>query len=176
MSKLVKFIYVKDENFIHEYERRVLRSRLCLVIGEWAGRDGEDTDHWRVKWEDLSAHLRETGAPQQVLDLAGGSAGRVRRGAGAARPGGDGNTPARMAAALRLEACWSITSEWSRPYTCPAPARTSSATAMPGPNPISRTRSVGFTASSEATQQLRCLFDGRWANIQPVTLPGAPRG
>jgi hypothetical protein len=109
----------------------------------------------------------EAGAPQQVLDLIGGAAGRARRGAGAAGLGCDGNAPAgceppaqlgepfggrgpepegvdgedgvegaveggrklidrcidqgdrlaRMAAALRLDACRSMTSEWSMPYT-----------------------------------------------------------
>jgi len=56
--------------------------------------------------------------------------------------------------------------EWSMPYTWPAPARTSSATASPGPKPISRTWSAGCTPSSETTQPLRCRLDGRagqWA-------------
>jgi len=62
------------------------------------------------------------------------------------------------------------------PYTWPAPARASSAIAMPGPKPISRTRPTGRTSSSETTQRLRCRLDGRCANIQPVTLPAVPRG
>jgi hypothetical protein len=47
-----------------------------------------------VSGEGLGARLREAGAPQQVLDLIGGAAGRGRRGAGAAGLGGDGDTPA----------------------------------------------------------------------------------
>lgn len=52
----------------------------------------------------------------------------------------------------------------------------SSATARPGPKPISRTRSVGCTSSSETTHLLRWRLDGRCAMTQPATRPAAPRG
>jgi hypothetical protein len=39
--------------------------------------------------------VREAGAPQQVIDLVGGAAGRTRRGPGAAGLKRDGDAPAR---------------------------------------------------------------------------------
>ena len=75
-------------------ETPVLWSCLRCVIGVRAWGGSEDADHWRAEGEGLGAHLREAGAPQQVLDLIGGAAGRARRGAGAAGLGCDGNAPA----------------------------------------------------------------------------------
>ncbi|HEX5297972.1 MAG TPA: class I SAM-dependent methyltransferase [Streptosporangiaceae bacterium] len=60
-----------------------------------SGAGGEDAGHWRAEGESLGAQVGEAGLCQQALDLAGGVAGRVRRGSGAAGLGGDGDAPAR---------------------------------------------------------------------------------
>src|SRR3954471_13719078 len=85
--------------------------------------------------------------------------------------------PALMAAALRRRACPIITSEWSTPTTSPRVARLArAAIATPGPQPSSRTRSVGSTASRSTAQRLRRTFDERRAIIQPVARPAGPVG
>lgn len=66
----------------------------AVLSGRRAWTGGEDAGHWRAEVEDLGSHLCEAGAPQQVLDFAGGAAGGVRRGAGAAGLGCDGDAPA----------------------------------------------------------------------------------
>jgi hypothetical protein len=54
--------------------------------------------------------------------------------------------------------------------------RASSRIAIPGPNPISSTRSSRCTSSSETAQALRRRFDERWAMTQPAIRPGRPVG
>lgn len=49
------------------------------LSGGRARTGGEDAGHWRAEAEGLRAQVREAGSPQQVLDFAGGAAGRVRR-------------------------------------------------------------------------------------------------
>src|SRR5262245_27632686 len=63
------------------------------------------------------------------------------------------------------------------PYTCPRMARrANSATAIPGPKPISSTRSVGCTSSNDTAQRLRCRLEPRCAKSKPTRRPTAPRG
>jgi hypothetical protein len=73
----------------------VPRSCLRYVTGVrgWAG--GEDAGHWGAEGEGLGAQVREAAVSQQALDVAGGAAGSVRRGPGAAGLGSDGHAPAR---------------------------------------------------------------------------------
>jgi len=57
--------------------------------GRGAGGGGEDADHWRAERERAGGQLGEAGGPQQVFDRAGGVAGRVGGGSGAAGLGRD---------------------------------------------------------------------------------------
>ena len=85
--------------------------------------------------------------------------------------------PALIAAAFRRAAWARITEDRSIPTTCPRVVRRAiSRSAMPGPNPISRTRSEGCTSNSETAQTLRFLFEGRSAISHPTRRPGNPRG
>ena len=65
-----------------------------------------------------------------------------------------------------------MSSEWSMPKTCPRVANLlSSRTAMPGPKPTSKTRSVGCTSSSDTAQRLRSRFEDRWLMTNPANRP-----
>ena len=48
--------------------------------------------------------------------------------------------------------------------------------AIPGPKPISSTRSVGCTSSNDTTQVLRRRFELRWVMTQPERWPPSPCG
>jgi hypothetical protein len=74
--------------------------RCVTRVRGWAG--GEDAGDWRAEGEGLGAQVREAGVAQQVLDFAGSAAGRVRRGAGAAGLGRDGNAPGRREPSAQL--------------------------------------------------------------------------
>lgn len=127
-------------------------------VRAWGG--GEDADHWRAEGEGLGAHLREAGAPQQVLDLIGGAAGRARRGAVAAGLGRDGYAPAGC----------EPSAQFGEPF------------GRRGPEPEGVDGEDGVEGAVESGRKLidRGIDQGdpagRWANTQPVTLPAVPRG
>ena len=85
--------------------------------------------------------------------------------------------PRRIAAALRRAAWARITADRSMPRTWPRDARFAiSRMAIPGPNPISSTRSNVCMSMSDTAQMLRLRFEGRSAISQPTRRPGSPRG
>ena len=105
------------------------------------------------------------------------SNGSANAGSCSAAPRRSTTRPARTAAALRLVACRTMTAEGSTPHTRPCVARRlSSRIAIPGPQPISRTRSVGSTPSRPTAHTWRWRVDDRSAISHPASQPANPRG